>query len=699
MMKAALKEEQFLIFRVGLVACCVPIESIDSVVRAQSQELHHFPNQASYISGVIQHRGKAISIVNLFQKFAQTPPRDEPGDYILSHTKFGLVGFWVNEVLEIINTNDEDWGASPKFLGENIFHQTLLWHDKLILKTEFDCLIAMNDSERLHEWAIQNNSDLFTQPAANSTFEELEDSQNIDHNESVIPDQSDIVFQHSQPVVVSTANELPSISTEINNDIEVVETEPDTNFESALPTIGQESEVQTPLSSVELAVLNIEETDIISSAIEDKSSFAETMPVNEAVVGNETAVANEKVVNSQPINNSSKIDSKLDIAEETTAAPGSAQFMAGSDVVNDVVSDIGVTVPNTSMIGEQLTKTKPLISANNDITPSKSVSENSHSTTEKISQQINHDEDSFHESAFAEVEKLVTDDEKSSAEVIEQTSDSDIETTIPSEQQNLPDIKTTDKHVIVDVEKNEIKEGSNEEPSSMSEFKTNDSIDNAINDYIAKTESGFQDTNNNDSITEDFDAEIEAQMAEKREASIHKVINRIEKNNPKDSAVNRFRLIASVIVAASAVFFVQHYYMNGDGTLSSDSRTIELLADNKLESVPNSQSILNTVESNVTSSTDNDSSEENPILLINSIPKSQSVRQSTMPEPIFPWRKHVVNKGDTLWDLSEYYLKNPFRYPELARWSNIKNPDLIYPGDEVKYQDDQGVEVQSYRKQ
>jgi hypothetical protein len=45
---------------------------------------------------------------------------------------------------------------------------------------------------------------------------------------------------------------------------------------------------------------------------------------------------------------------------------------------------------------------------------------------------------------------------------------------------------------------------------------------------------------------------------------------------------------------------------------------------------------------------------------------------------------HVVVKGDTLWDIANTYVKDPFRYPELAKLSRIKNPDLIYPYDLVR---------------
>ncbi len=46
---------------------------------------------------------------------------------------------------------------------------------------------------------------------------------------------------------------------------------------------------------------------------------------------------------------------------------------------------------------------------------------------------------------------------------------------------------------------------------------------------------------------------------------------------------------------------------------------------------------------------------------------------------------HSVVKGDTLWDLTEKYLANPFFWPKVWQYNpQIKNPHLIYPGNQVR---------------
>ena len=44
--------------------------------------------------------------------------------------------------------------------------------------------------------------------------------------------------------------------------------------------------------------------------------------------------------------------------------------------------------------------------------------------------------------------------------------------------------------------------------------------------------------------------------------------------------------------------------------------------------------------------------------------------------------RHVVRRGDTLWDISKLFLRSPWRWPELwgMNLEQIRNPHLIYPG-------------------
>jgi len=46
---------------------------------------------------------------------------------------------------------------------------------------------------------------------------------------------------------------------------------------------------------------------------------------------------------------------------------------------------------------------------------------------------------------------------------------------------------------------------------------------------------------------------------------------------------------------------------------------------------------------------------------------------------------YFIKRGDTLWDISEHYLDNPWQWPKLWSYNpDIRNPNWIYPGDQLR---------------
>jgi LysM repeat protein len=53
----------------------------------------------------------------------------------------------------------------------------------------------------------------------------------------------------------------------------------------------------------------------------------------------------------------------------------------------------------------------------------------------------------------------------------------------------------------------------------------------------------------------------------------------------------------------------------------------------------------------------------------------------TIPREGVPYR---IRWGDTLWDISEAFYRNPWQYPRIARFNNNRNPDLIISGTTIR---------------
>ncbi len=154
-MKVLQENESLLVFRVGPVACCAPVYDVEAIVTPPAR-LTAMPGQARCIAGIFHHRTETAYVVDVRCKFGLPARGDKgAGRLVMVRTPSGLAGFWVDEIVEVTASEQCQWAEPPRLIPQSVFEKTVLYKDELVLYTDFARLYAMADAGPFQTWVGQ----------------------------------------------------------------------------------------------------------------------------------------------------------------------------------------------------------------------------------------------------------------------------------------------------------------------------------------------------------------------------------------------------------------------------------------------------------------------------------------------------------------------------------------------------------------
>jgi purine-binding chemotaxis protein CheW len=111
------RETHIVGFRVGRETYGVPIKLLHEIVRVP--EITAVPDAPDYLEGVINLRGKIVSVVDLRKRFGQPPTGLERRNRILVVEHQGrLAGMIVDSASEVLKIPESDIEAAPTMMAE-----------------------------------------------------------------------------------------------------------------------------------------------------------------------------------------------------------------------------------------------------------------------------------------------------------------------------------------------------------------------------------------------------------------------------------------------------------------------------------------------------------------------------------------------------------------------------------------------------
>ncbi len=684
--------------------CCAPSLPVLSIIHPPT--LTRPPGSDLAKPGIFKHSGYIVSNLDLRFKFGVDKEQwEHPGRVIITQIETGHVGFWVDEIREVMEIPASGWGTLPPLLPRGIFTKTLLLDKKIYLYAEFENLYNIPTSGYLRVY-IEH---LLTQQALSKPAPEVTKqtigSRVTQHSESSITDKKTITaiesdtednktktIKDDSPRLTSSTTKLkstsstPPISTTSNNESAA--------FQSLTPTtLGKDKINPSMVTQTQSDTLKSDTTSKKAktnsvTGTQSNSKNNETSTIKQDAKKEPAQTHSSQLSKFSENLNTSETKKNKDRKEKQLGPSSPASLSTGIRSSQNKTSAIQ-TINNQQEIQPHSSN------STNNIEPTNSV--NNISTSQKHSpgrsKKINKEHENNHSVSLIIFFLLVAlimipglvwylssdsyDDTKTSQIVKSDTKSKPVKESVSgvnesntneNDTQNLFSYSEKNTKQTGDVSKN-LNEISISELRIKAQEQTNttDNLRNDGHDNDRLSDIGSANSTTENTIDETADAQAIDSPA----------INQTETETISSQQNERSDFHADIQSDNTGITIVLEV-PEETTVFKHDIPPVDESADDQHDKEID---IAITVDKNSTDQVTNDLNTD----MTRSLPKVKTKPQPTQTNSISSTEIiHIVVKGDTLWHIAIRYVNNPYKYPELARLSNIKNPDLIYPGNRVR---------------
>lgn len=151
------KELHIIGFRVGRETFGVPIRLVHEIVRVP--EITSVPDSPGYVEGVINLRGKIVSVVDLRKRFGEkTITASKKNRILVTEVEGKMVGLIVDAASEVIKIPESEVDLPPSVFEEGELNYVTgvgKLHGRLVIMIDLSKILQKGELRRLEEMASQ----------------------------------------------------------------------------------------------------------------------------------------------------------------------------------------------------------------------------------------------------------------------------------------------------------------------------------------------------------------------------------------------------------------------------------------------------------------------------------------------------------------------------------------------------------------